>query len=110
VGDILKKWHFLAPALHAGTILPIGEEPSGRSWTGFQSIQDSKHGYLLVYREDTPTAKGCINTWLPEGKRVRLKPILGSGKPFRAKVGPGGTIKLKLRNPNSFSLYDYSVL
>lgn len=109
VGDILKKWYGLAPAIHGGTILPIGEEPSGRSWTGFQSITDSKHGYIIAYREDTPTARGCIKTWLPEGKRVRFRPLLGSGKPFRAKVGPGGIIKINLREPNSFALYEYSL-
>lgn len=25
--------------MHSGTILPIGDEPSGRSWTGFQSLE-----------------------------------------------------------------------
>lgn len=109
VGDILKKWFAWAPDLHAGTILPIGEEPSGRSWTGFQSITDSEHGYLLVYREDTPDARGCIKTWLPEGSRVRLKPILGSGKPCSVKVGPGGTINVAIGHANAFALYKYSL-
>lgn len=108
-GQVLKGWKDISARLHSGTILPIGEEPSGRSWTGFQSIKDSKHGYFLIYREDTPTAKGCIKTWLPEGKCVRFRPLLGSGKPFRAKVGPGGTINIKLSEPNTFALYEYSV-
>lgn len=108
-GQLLKEWMDIAASFHSGTILPIGEEPSGTSWTGFQSIKDSKHGYFLIYREDTPTAKGCIKTWLPEGKCVRFRPLLGSGKPFRAKVGPGGTINIKLSDPNTFALYEYSV-
>ena len=36
--------------MHSGTILPIGDEPSGRSWTGFQSLKKDR-GYLIVYRE-----------------------------------------------------------
>ena len=95
--------------LHAGTILPIGDEPSGRSWTGFQSITDPKHGYLIVYREATPAAKARIKTWLPEGSRLRLKAILGSGKSYRTKVKSDGTLKVKLPSPNSFALYEYTV-
>ncbi len=108
-GQLLKEWMDIAASFHSGTILPIGEEPSGTSWTGFQSVTDAGHGYLIVYRENTPTAKGCIKTWLPEGKCVRFRPLLGSGKPFRAKVGPGGTINIKLSEPNTFALYEYSV-
>ena len=110
VGDIFKKWHDIAPALHGGTILPVGDEPSGQSWTGFQSITDSKHGYLIIYREDTPASKGCIKTWLPAGKRVKLHAVLGKGKNRLVKVDSGGRIPVKFSAPNSFALYEYTVM
>ncbi len=108
-GDLLRKWLDIAPSLHAGTILPIGEEPSGRSWTGFQSVTDSKHGYIILYREATPETKALIKTWLPKGSRVRLKSLLGDGKRFRAKVDANGNLPVKLRHPNSFALYEYTI-
>ena len=108
-GALLKKWLSIAPDLHAGTILPIGDEPSGRSWTGFQSVTDAKHGYLIVYREATPGARAHIKTWLPEGSRLRLKAVLGDGKHYRAKVREGGNLKVRLPSPNSFAIYEYSV-
>lgn len=33
-------------------IFPIGNEPNGKQWTGFQSIGNAKEGYVLVFRED----------------------------------------------------------
>ncbi|MBR6001787.1 MAG: alpha-galactosidase [Bacteroidales bacterium] len=109
IGPLLRDWLAIAPDFHAGTILPVGDEPSGRSWTGFQSVTDPHHGYLLVYREATPSTKARIKTWLPEGSRIRLKAVLGDGKKYRAKVRESGTIKVHLPEPNSFALYEYSV-
>jgi hypothetical protein len=108
-GKLLKDWFRLAPEFHSGTILPVGEEPSGCSWTGFQSIIDRNHGYLIVYREATQDAQGYIKTWLPAGSKVSFKAVLGSGKDFRAKAAPDGSIPVKLHEPNSFALYEYTV-
>jgi alpha-galactosidase len=110
VGDLLKDWRLLAGDFHNGAILPIGEEPSGCSWTGFQSITGPRQGYLLVYREDTPEAESYIKTWLPKGSRVSLKAVLGNGKDFRSKVGSDGCIKVKLSGSNSFAMYEYTLL
>lgn len=108
-GDMIRRWLEIAPDIHSGAILPIGEEPSGSSWTGFQSIKSEVDGYLLVYREDTSGAKACIKTWLPAGKRVKLHAVLGKGKSRRVKVDSDGRIPVKLSEPNSFALYEYTV-
>ena len=99
----------MSARLPYGTILHIGEEPSGASWTGFQSVTDAGHGYLIVYRENTPSCKEQLKTWLPEGKRISIKPILGDGRKSTIKVGTDGLVKLKIRRPNSFVIYEYSV-
>ena len=108
-GKLLKDWLRIAPDFHAGAILPVGEEPSGRSWTGFQSITDKNHGYLLIYREATPEAQGYLKTWFPAGCKVRFKALLGSGKDFHAKTGADGSITVRLDNSGSFALYRYAV-
>ena len=72
--SLLKKYQPLQLRFHQGVILPIGEEPSGRSWTGFQSTVSGTQGYLVVYREDNEQARGTIDTWLPEGKKVTFTP------------------------------------
>ena len=42
IKDLMEKYKKVQYDFHQGTILPIGEEPSGRSWTGFQSLCHSK--------------------------------------------------------------------
>ena len=107
--SLLKKYQPLQLQFHQGVILPIGEEPSGRSWTGFQSTVSGTQGYLVVYREDNEQARGTIDTWLPEGKKVTFTPVMGSGKKFAAKVGAQGRVSFELNDKNSFTLYQYEV-
>ena len=96
--------------LHSGVILPIGSEPSGSSWTGFQSIVSPTEGFLLVYREATPEAACELPTRLPEGASVSLTAVLGSGTDASLTAGPDGRLPLSLPQPNSFALYRYKIL
>lgn len=109
LGPKIGRYRQIQHALHRGVILPVGDEPSGRSWTGFQSI-DGDDGFLIIYREATPDAEASIRTWLPEGCRIRLTPMLGEGRPGVAKVGRGGCVTVRLDRPNSYALYRYERL
>ncbi len=51
--DQLAKYKEISESLHLSIILPIAEEPSGFSWTGFVAYQSDIPKYLLVYREYT---------------------------------------------------------
>jgi len=95
--------------IHSGQIFPIGNEPNGRQWTGFQSIGSSKEGYMLVFREDNATSKSGVKTWLPAGQRVSFKLIAGTGKSFEGQVVEEGKVVFELPQKNSFALYSYSV-
>lgn len=94
---------------HSGTVLPVGSEPDGSSWTGFQSLVSPTEGFLLVYREDHPSARHNLPTWLPEGATVELEPVLGSGRRTRVKAGACGAVELKLDSPRSFAMYRYKI-
>ena len=78
IRDLMEKYKKVQYDFHQGTILPIGEEPSGRSWTGFQSLCHSKNGYLLIYREDNAREETWVDTWLPVGAEDMCTPILGN--------------------------------
>ena len=45
VANYKEAWH----RFHEGYIFPIGEEPNGVSWTGFQSVRGNE-GYIIIYR------------------------------------------------------------
>ena len=107
--DILKKYKGIQHEFHKGTILPIGSEPSGKSWTGFQSIGDNE-GFLLVFRESNKSGAAEIATWLPIGARVELIPVLGDGIKNRQTVTSDGKLVVRLPAENSFVLYRYKVI
>ncbi|SOD99317.1 alpha-galactosidase [Spirosoma fluviale] len=107
---LIKTYRTIQTQVHGGHILPIGDEPSGKSWTGFQSIRSEKEGFLLVFREDTPNAQETVKTWLPAGKRVRLQTVAGAGKAFEQVVTGEGNLLMTLPAANNFALYRYTVM
>jgi len=108
VAPVIKKYREIQFDFHNGDIFPIGDEPSGKSWTGFQSIQDGK-GYFLIFREDNSYSKAEINTWLSEGMHIKCTPIIGKGQSFGSTVGKDGIVTFKLLEKNSYTLYKYSI-
>ncbi|MCX5661488.1 MAG: alpha-galactosidase [Planctomycetota bacterium] len=55
VAALVKVWRHHRDAIFAGTILPLGDEPDGLSWTGLASLSPAPGsggtGYLLLFRE-----------------------------------------------------------
>lgn len=110
IGGLIRAYKRVQHDFHTGTILPVGDEPSGRSWTGFQSVKDERSGYLLFFREDHPDAVGAVETWLPEKARIACTPVLGDGKPFTTTVGRRGAVQVELSAVNDFVLYRYEII
>jgi alpha-galactosidase len=106
VAPVIRKYREVQHDFHSGAIFPIGDEPSGRSWTGFQSIQEGK-GYFIIFREANDLSKFQIKTWLTKGETIECIPIIGKGKAFTAKVGQDGIVNFKLPEKNSYALYKY---
>lgn len=109
LGTLVGQYRNVQADFHKGVILPVGEEPSGRSWTGFQSVSDDRTGYMLIYREDNDRASASLDTWLPAGVSVRFTPVLGHGRAFTARTGDDGSVKFSLPERNDFVMYRYSV-
>ena len=110
VRSLVDKYKEVSADFHSGMIFPVGDEPSGRSWTGFQSIVDELSGYMLIYREASDCAGQSVRTWLPEGAEVSFEPVLGSGESFVAQTGDGGSVRFALPSQNSFAMYRYRIM
>lgn len=108
VTPIIKKYREIQADFQKGDIFPIGDEPSGTSWTGFQSILAGE-GYFLVFRENDNAQDFKLNTWLPKGKNIKCTNVIGKGKDFSAKAGDNGSIVFTLPDKNSYALYHYSI-
>lgn len=109
LAEAIHAYRRYAADLHAGTIFPIGEEPSGISWTGFQSLHPGR-GYLLLLREwnERPTAN--LRVIALAGRTIELTPLLGSGEPYTAHLDSDGLLSVALPAPFSFALYAYTVV
>lgn len=106
VMDIYKQYQ---EQIHANPIVPIGEEPTGGSWTGFQSIGNAR-GFVLIFREHTPRPSATMKLWkIPEGRSLRFKSLLGQGKDFTASAASEGAVSFSLPAPMTYALYEYAM-
>ncbi len=85
-------------ALFAGTIYPIGDEPTGASWTGLASIRVDGHGYAVIFRE-LNTAVAHEFEW-PSDMRHPLKVIAGEGRAAWA----GDRLKISIPSTLAYAL------
>ncbi|WP_297095014.1 alpha-galactosidase [uncultured Draconibacterium sp.] len=109
IGGVIKKYRSIQADIHTGDIYPIGDEPSGYGWTGFQSVKDEKSGYVLVFREKNKEASRLMKTLLPEKKNIVLTPVLGQGKRIETMPDSNHEIQLELPDEFSYCLYEYTV-
>ncbi|WP_158602591.1 alpha-galactosidase [Proteiniphilum sp. X52] len=109
IGETIEKYRIFQNDIHNGLILPVGEEPTGRSWTGFQSIQENS-GYFLIFRESNDRREYLMKTWIEPGSEVELESILGEGDHFTAIIDADGQIPFSLKDKNSYTLYKYKTI
>lgn len=107
---VIKAYRRHQSEIHKGIILPIGAEPNGASWTGFQSMVNEKEGYLLILREYNQSDTGAMKLYDLAGKKIKCKHITGQGKDFNAKVATDGKVTFALPTAHSFGLYKYQVI
>jgi len=94
---------------HSSIILPIGQEPSGSGWTGFQGVLSPTEGFLLIYREKNDLVAGTLDTWLPGGAGLSSELLLGEGMLPPQIIGSGGKINIIMLQPNSWGLFRYYI-
>ncbi len=92
----------------SGHILPIGEEPDGVNWTGFQSVKEDGEGYLLLFRELEEESSHTYQLWELKSRTLGLASILGGGIQRSAEVNKDGKAEFSLDAPMSFALYRYT--
>lgn len=109
VAPVIQKYRSIQSGIHRGQIFPIGEEPSGTSWTGFQSIQGGE-GYLLLIRENNDRQSATVSTWLGGNKKAALKLLLGTGSAQTVATDQDGKIRVSLPGRNTYALYHYRII
>lgn len=90
---------------HAGVILPIGEEPDGRTFSGFQSLDTKGNGWLIVIREATDEDRSSIRVNCNPGTRLLLEPLAGHATVTEQVVDANRCICLSLPTPWSYGVW-----
>ena len=106
--NLIKDYRKIQHDLHKGYIFPIGSEPNGRAWTGFQSVKDGE-GYFIIFREDNETSVKTIETFLDEGVNVELQTMQGERVVSSQKAGKSGLLTFSLPEKKSFEIYKYFI-
>ena len=100
IRDVMALHRSIREELHGGEILPFGDEPDGKSWTGFQSIDKYGSGYILVFRDNHPSTERIFTTPFLLAKRSTR--IAGSGTVLSAH---DFSFNVKLPAPRSWGLW-----
>lgn len=108
IAPLVKAYRQHQAAIHTSPVLPIGEEPTGTAWSGFQSLGENG-GYLLIYRELNNRPEACLTTWLPPDTSIAAVPVIGHGEPFEATADETGKLRFALDRAMSWCLYQYEV-
>ncbi|MBN1257542.1 MAG: hypothetical protein JXA52_07535 [Planctomycetes bacterium] len=96
-------------AILCGRVYPLGEEPSGRSWTGFQSVTGFGEGYLIIFRELTARPLGeFILHGVTPGATLKIEKIAGASRFKKLKVDKDSTVRISLPGECSYALLKYS--
>lgn len=108
VAPLVAVWKRHREALFRGSVVPIGSEPDGHSWTGFFSAaQDASGGYALLYREDNDEAAWEAPLPLLPAGRYRTEVLAGEGS---LTVDPAGRLRATIPAPRGFLFIRLSAL
>ena len=91
----------------SGSIFPIGAEPSGTGWTGFQSITGEGKGFLLVIKEYNNINRHTYTLWKIKNKELRLHKLMGQGEDRTVKTDEEGRVDFCLSGSFQYVLYAY---
>ncbi|OGO80599.1 MAG: hypothetical protein A2Y21_03105 [Clostridiales bacterium GWC2_40_7] len=109
LGKVIPVYRKHQDDILSGYILPIGEEPSGTSWTGFQSIKDGEKGYIIIIKEYNDENLHSFKLWGLAGKKVKLEAILGQRHDKIISVNVQGRADFELNGKFQYCLYRYTV-
>ena len=106
---IIGLWKPHREALFRAEVIPVGEEPDGRAFTGFLAKTGEKEGYLILFRERNEETDAVFRLPLPEG-RIETDLIASNGEGETGKeIGPGGTLAARFSGENQYLFLRYTL-
>lgn len=80
VAELVRVWKRERAKLFSGSILPIGDAPDGKAWTGFASVaRDGASGYVLLFRELNQSHEWSMELDMFRGITGKVSELAGKG-------------------------------
>lgn len=109
ISELLNAYKKVQFDFHSGIIIPVGSEPNGMNWSGFQSL-DSENGFFLIFRAYTTESTAWIKTQLPSNHKIKLEHLFGNGISIETESNDHGELLFSLPSQHSFAMYKYTIL
>lgn len=107
LAGLLKKYRTFQEDLLRCRIVPIGEEPDGVAWSGFQAMGPDGTGYLQIIRELNEKESHRFRLHGIAGCRLKLEGLMGCTEQMQVEVDEEGRAVFSLKAPVSYAVYRY---
>lgn len=100
---IMQTWREHREEMARGHVFPIGEEPCGAAWTGFQCHDpETGNGYVMVFRElSAPGAETDLALHFVENQSLAWKDVL-SGEQWSDEEATTGSVRCRVEKSPGF--------
>ncbi len=108
IRPLLEFHHEYREDIRQGITYPVGDQPDGGSWTGFQNHREADDaGLLLVFRElANEQESASLVLRFAAGRRIVLTNLL-SGDTHQEVVDKSGRATFRITAPPGFLVYEY---
>lgn len=107
LAPLVALWRRIRGDVLSGQVWPIGDEPDGRSFPGFQSIGLDGRGVAIFYREHNPRSRHeYVLRDVPPG-RYRVTPLRPEGEGTVLRVGQEARIVVPFDRPHDARVVRY---
>ena len=100
-------WRRLHREILEGSVFPIGSEPDGRSFTGFQAARRGNRGLAIFYRECNPSARHAFVLRDVCPGRYRVTPLWPEGEARTVRFGREARLTIGFDRPHDFRVVRY---
>lgn len=105
---IVAAWRPHSRALFESDVLPVGEEPNGRSCTGFWACRSDSEGYFVFLREKNERSTARYQIPPLTGKRLQIELIAANGAgEVQSDVSSDGIVTVHFSRPNQYLFVRY---
>jgi len=100
VTPLIAKWRGTREAWVGASVVPIGSQPDGRSWTGFEIRPESTRSYQLIVFREAGAGPAYRYQWPDPAAARTVSVVHASGSFYSAQTESG--IDLRLDHARSF--------